>query len=78
MKKKLRATSKISPPPNIPPPKGDTNDIPFHIEFPIELHHDDNGESKTCWFKDKIDCKKYIQRNKLKLNEIEIQTTKQK
>jgi hypothetical protein len=78
MAKKRKGTIKVAPPTNLPSPKADVMDIPFHIGFPVELHHLDNGEKKTCWFKDMIDCKKYITRYKLKSNQFTIRKTNPK
>jgi len=75
-RKNLSATKKINPPTNLPPPKLDETDLPFHIMFPLELQHVDNGDHKTCWFKDEIDLKKYIARYKLKPKQCTIQKTK--
>jgi len=78
MAKKRKGTIKVTPPANLLPQKSDPSDVPFHVAFPIEMHHLDNGENKICWFKDKIDCQKYIARYKLKVNQITIQKTKAK
>lgn len=78
MAKKRKGTIRVAPPANLASPKADINDIPFHVSFPVELHHLDNGENKICWFKDKIDCQKYVTRYKLKSNQITIQKTKPK
>lgn len=77
-RKNLSATTKVNPPPNLSPPKGDDTDLPFHLMFPVELQHLDHGENKICWFKDLTDMKKYVKRNNLKLKDYRIQITKPK
>jgi hypothetical protein len=80
LKKNRKNTSniKVNPPSNSHSPQINENDLPFHIMFPLELHHLDNGEQKICWFKDEIDLKKYLIRYKLKPKEYKVQYTKQR
>jgi hypothetical protein len=75
-KRNLNATTKVRPPANAPVPVEDPNAKPFHLCFPFELQHDDKGDKKTCWFKDKIDMQKYITRYSLKAKDYKIQQTK--
>ena len=77
MKKKRASKIKVNPPPQkaTKPQENEEKLPPFHVMFPIELKHDDKGESTTCWFKDNIDAKKYIVRYKLKPKDYTIQRT---
>ena len=72
MKKKRKAT------PTIRPPKQNLKQFldvpPFHIGFPITLHH--KSENKFCYFSDEFHLKKYMERCKLKPKDIEITQTK--
>lgn len=77
-RKNFNATTKVSPPPHVAPPDKSLNAQPFHLLFPVELHHTDKGEKKICWFKDDFDLKKYVVRYKLKPKEYTIQKTKPK
>ena len=74
-KKNLNATSKINPPANVPLPATTESSSPFHLMFPFELQHKDGTEKKTCWFKDKVDMQKYIDRYKLKARDYSVKQT---
>lgn len=77
-RKNLNATAKVNPPTNVPVPQKDENTIPFHLNFPFELQHNDKGDKKICWFKDSVDLKKYIARYGLKEKDYKISKTRPK
>jgi hypothetical protein len=72
MARKRRAQpQKIRPPKQTPLNFLDAS--PFHINFPITLHH--KSENKFCYFVDEFHLKKYMDRCKLKLKDVEITQT---
>lgn len=72
MARKRRATpQKIRPPKQSPLNFFDV--LPFHISFPITLHH--KSENKFCYFLDEFHLKKYMDRCNLKLKDVEISQT---
>jgi hypothetical protein len=77
-RKNLNATTKVNPPTNLAPPPVNRDGPPFYQQFPLELHYEDNGEKKICWFKDDIDMAKHIKRYGLKDNHYTIKNTTRK
>jgi hypothetical protein len=49
---------------------------PFHITFPITLHH--KSENKFCYFSDEMHLQKYMERCNLKLKDVKVTKTKPK
>jgi hypothetical protein len=72
MRKKRKAPQKVKPPkqtsvqPIIPT-------LPFHLTFPITLHH--KSEKKFCYFVDESHLLKYMERCKLKMKDVKITKT---
>ena len=69
--KRKAQPQKIRPPKQLPPNFLDVP--PFHIGFPITLHH--KSENKFCYFVDEFHLKKYMERCKLKPKDVEITQT---
>jgi len=61
----------------VQPPKRDSSTLldvpPFHICFPITLHH--KSENKFCYFADDFHLKKYLMRCNLKPKDVKITQT---
>jgi len=74
MRKKRKTPQKINPPKN-------SNQVsldlpPFHISFPITLHH--KSENKFCYFMDESHLISYMKRCKLTPKDVKVTKTKPK
>ena len=67
----MTSKKKTQPPKTISPNFLDVP--PFHIGFPITLHH--KLENKFCYFVDEFHLKKYMERCKLSTKDVEITQT---
>jgi hypothetical protein len=73
--RKKRST-RVRPPKEVK--QVDVVKIPFHESFPVHLRHKDESGYKDCYFKDSIDCEKYIDRYRLKPKNYKISITEPK
>jgi hypothetical protein len=71
MRKKRKAPQKVRPPKQVA--QFIPNVAPFHITFPITLHH--KSENKFCYFSDEMHLQKYMERCGLKIKDVKITKT---
>ena len=74
MRKRRNLNTRIKPPSNVSQ-EINYNLPPFHETFPIKLIHKDEKEDKVCYFMCKEHLQSYINRHKLKKNQVKIEKT---
>lgn len=74
MRKRRNLNTRIKPPSHTTQ-EVDYNLPPFHETFPIKLIYKDGKEDKICYFMCKEHLQSYINRHKLKKNQVKIEKT---
>lgn len=74
MRKRRNLNTRIKPLSNVSQ-EINYNLPPFHETFPIKLIHKDGKEDKVCYFMCKEHLQSYINRHKLKKNQVKIEKT---